>query len=69
MVRVDTIMETAENGTATVSIPSGSRLENVAKLLSDSGETVANVVDDKGTTIGAVSMRSTIKAMVTPAKH
>ncbi|MGE4610816.1 MAG: glycine betaine/L-proline ABC transporter ATP-binding protein [Paracoccaceae bacterium] len=69
VIRVDTIMETAENGTATVSIPSGSRLENVAKLLSDSGETVANVVDDKGTTIGAVSMRSTIKAMVTPAKH
>ncbi|MCK4862333.1 MAG: glycine betaine/L-proline ABC transporter ATP-binding protein [Rhodobacteraceae bacterium] len=69
VILVDTIMEASANGSASVSIPSGSRLEDAAKLLSDSGEAIANVVDDKGASIGAISMKSTIEAMVTPATH
>jgi len=69
VIVVDTIMEASTNGAASVSIPSGSRLEDAAKLLADSGEKIANVVDEKGTSIGAISMKSTIEAMVTPATH
>ncbi|PCJ76126.1 MAG: proline/glycine betaine ABC transporter ATP-binding protein [Rhodobacteraceae bacterium] len=69
VILVDTIMDTGANGAASVSIPSGSRLEDAAKLLSDSGQETANVVDEKGASIGAVSMKSTIEAMVTPATH
>lgn len=69
VILVDTIMESGAAGTSNVSVPSGSRLEAAAKLLSESGETSANVVDDKGAVIGSVSMQSTINAMVTPATH
>ncbi len=69
VILVDTIMKTGANGSASVSIPSGSRLENAAKLLTDSGEATANVVDDKGVSIGTISMKATIDAMVTPASH
>ncbi len=69
VILVDTIMDTGANGAASVSIPSGSRLEDAAKLLSDSGQETANVVDEKGASIGAVNMKSTIEAMVTPATH
>lgn len=69
VIRVNTIMEASTSASSPVSIPTGSRLEDAAKLLSDSGETVANVVDDTGAAIGAVSMKSTIEAMVTPATH
>ncbi len=69
VILVDTIMEAGANGATPVSIPSGSRLEDVAKLLSDSGQEAANVVDEKGASIGAVSLKSTIEAMVTPATH
>ena len=69
VILVDTIMKVGANGSASVSIPSGSRLEDAAKLLSDSGEETANVVDSKGVSIGAISMKATIDAMVTPASH
>ena len=69
VIRVDTIMKPADGTPTTISVPSGSRLEDVAKLLSDSGEASANIVDDKNATIGAVSMQATINAMVTPATH
>ena len=69
VIRVDTIMDSGVNGSVSVTIPSGSRLEDAAKLLSDSGEHEANVVDDKGTPIGVISMKTTIEAMVTPATH
>lgn len=69
VIIVDTIMDTAPNGAASVSVPSGSRLEKAAKLLSDSGESVANVTDDKGSVIGSLTMKGTIEAMVTPATH
>ena len=68
VIRVDTIMRAA-NGGSSVTIPSGSRLEDAAKLLSESGEAEANIVDDKGAAIGAISMKETINAMVTPASH
>jgi len=69
VIRVDTIMEAGTNDSASVTIPSGSRLEDAAKLLSDSGEAAANVVDGEGVSIGSISMKSTIEAMVTPATH
>ena len=69
VIVVDTIMEAGANGSASVTIPSGSRLEEAAKLLSDSGEATANVVDGTGASIGAISMKATIEAMVTPASH
>ena len=69
VIRVDTIMQAGTNGSSEVSIPSGSRLEDAAKLLSDSGAANANVVDDTGVAIGVISMKSTINAMVTPATH
>ena len=69
VIRVDTIMEAGTNGSGPVTIPSGSRLEDAAKLLSESGEAAANVVDGEGASIGSISMKSTIEAMVTPATH
>lgn len=69
VIQVDTIMDSGANGSSSVSIPSGSRLEDAAKLLSDSGESTANVVDNSGSTVGSISMKSTIEAMVTPATH
>ena len=69
VILVDTIMDAGANGSASVSVPSGSRLEDAAKLLSESGKDSASVVDDKGASIGAITMKATINAMVTPAKH
>lgn len=67
VIKVDTIMEKGANGSASVSISSGSRLEDAAKLLSESGQQAANIVDKKGISIGSITMKSTIEAMVTPA--
>lgn len=69
VIQVDTIMDAGANGSSSVSVKSGSRLEDAAKLLSDSGESTANVVDNAGSTVGSISMKSTIEAMVTPATH
>ncbi len=68
VIRVDTIMDAANDGSS-VTVPSGARLEDAAKLLSESGEAGANVVDEQGKAIGSVNMRATINAMVTPASH
>ncbi len=68
VIRVDTIM-TGANGGSSITIPSGSRLEHAAKLMVESGEAEANIVDDKNSAIGAITLKSAIDAMVTPAAH
>ncbi|MCF6304929.1 MAG: glycine betaine/L-proline ABC transporter ATP-binding protein [Rhodobacteraceae bacterium] len=68
VIRVNTIMTNA-NGGSSITIPSGSRLELAAKLLVESGEAEANIVDENGSNIGAITLKSAIDAMVTPAVH
>ncbi len=68
VIRVDTIM-TAANGGSSITIPTGSRLELAAKLMVESGEAEANIIDDAGNAIGAITLKSAIDAMVTPAVH
>ncbi|HBQ36914.1 MAG TPA: proline/glycine betaine ABC transporter ATP-binding protein [Rhodobacteraceae bacterium] len=68
VIKVDTVMSSGA-GKSAVSAPSGSNLEDVAKLLSDNSKNSANIVDDRGATIGEITMKAVIDAMVTPAKH
>jgi glycine betaine/proline transport system ATP-binding protein len=68
VIKVDTVMTESIDNTS-VRIVSGSSLEEAAKMLIDTGETAANIVDASGVTIGGITIKSTIDAMVTPATH
>lgn len=68
VIKVDTVMST-KGKRSKVSIASGSSLEDVAKLLTDTGEGTAKVVDANGLAIGGITIKATIDAMVTPATH
>ena len=68
VIKVDTIMGDSIDA-ASARIASGSSLEKAAKMLIDSGENAANIVDANGGTIGGITIKSTIDAMVTPAVH
>ena len=68
VIRVDTVMSD-KGKRAKASIASGSSLEDVAKLLIDSGESAAKVVGADGKAIGGITIKATIDAMVTPATH
>lgn len=68
VIKVDTVMST-KGKRSKVSIASGSSLEDVAKMLTDTGESTAKVVDADGKAIGGITIKATIDAMVTPATH
>ncbi len=68
VIQVDTVM-TEKGKRSKTSVESGTSLENVAKMFSDTGENTAKVVDADGKAIGGITMKATINAMVTPATH
>ncbi len=69
VIKVDTVMEAGKSNDGGPSVPSGSMLEEAAKVLADSGVSSMNVVNGGGAPIGTISIHDTITAMVTPASH
>lgn len=68
VILVDTIM-TGEPGPAEIDIPTGTILEDAAKLMVEADAHHANVVDASGTRLGRVAMSEVIASMVTPIDH
>ena len=66
VIMVDTIMSAGE---ARFAVPSGTVLEEAAKLMVEAGADVAAVRAKDGRTLGRVTMSELIHAMVTPIDH
>ena len=69
VITVKTIMSTAPKPPGVMSIPADTVLEQAAKMMTDSGQYVANVVDAKGRVIGSIELYAIVSAMVTPVGH
>ena len=66
VIMVDTIMQPGE---ARFALPSGTVLEEAAKLMVEADVTTASVRAGDGRTLGIVTMSDIIHAMVTPIDH
>ncbi|MCO4316095.1 glycine betaine/L-proline ABC transporter ATP-binding protein [Phyllobacterium sp. 21LDTY02-6] len=71
VIMVDTIATTGATppDLGSVTVKSGTILEDAAKTMTDANQQYATVVDESGKSIGVISMNSLIQAMVTPISH
>jgi len=71
VVKVQTIMQpvSSDMGSEALSISANALLEQAAKVMTDSNQQDALVVDGQGATLGQVNIHDVIAAMVTPVEH
>ena len=68
VILVDTIMRTTD-GPVEIEIPSGTVLEEAAKLLVDTDAHTAGIVAADGRRLGRIEINDVISSMVTPISH